>query len=597
MKLAKNIWLALSFLLLLPSCIKEREQPEEKLAVTVEAYLLEAFSGELTPIAADLKTVSGDSSKGTIEGTGNYSFGDKATIKITPGENYILNKLYEKEGKGGYIEENGEINKEEVHEESFVVKTNMNFVVIFKEKIIIDEPISPEEPVEEEEDDWVNPPLELSQIVDADYWREANRKAMELVTSNFAGTHTIEEAENWGHLFIRPELDLYMHSRILYREEASLLSWHCGDYDTDTNKEGNFKKSWQWAVGLETLDGTLMEVYPPQYTQEANWGKTFPFCYITVPEGKYRMVLFVRYPEAWGLGTQWYKLPIMDRFYYQEINYQYKKEREHYGRNDLLHQLIPLEKSPYKDMDIVEVVDREQSNILAPVWYMGWLYDDEDAMEQKHPKNSDYGCKDCFWNDTYEVGDIFAITTINRSNQRLKGTIVAKAEYLPFFHPDGYWRLDLVRKIWDDFHVKAGVTMPGKNPIQYHSWSHEVGRSNVTIMPNCEQEITITIEEINKKWYNEGGAGEPWVGPGCFIHFYWVDEQGNETLMNRSHHDIMQGMEKVGYGNTNLYFFTLHAFNPELDKLASQKHSYDPASGAWHLANGFRFLYGKSAYE
>ena len=596
MKLAKNIGLGLAFLLLLTSCIKEREQPEEKLAVTVEAYLLEAFSGELTPIAADLKTVSGDSSKGTIEGTGNYSFGDKATIKITPGENYILNKLYEKEGKGGYIEENGEINTEEVHEESFVVKTNMNFVVIFKEKIIIDEPISPEEPVEEEEDDWVNPPLELSQIVDADYWREANRKAMELVTSNFAGTQTIEEAEGWGHLFIRPKLDLIMHSRILYREEASLLSWECGDYDTNTNDEHDFQKSWQWAVGLETLDGTLMEVYPPQYTNEANAVKTFPYCYITVPEGKYRMVLFVRYPEAWGLGTQWYKLPIMDRYYYQEINYQYDEKYAHFGRNDLLHQLIPLKKSPYKDMDIVEVVDREQSNILAPTWYIGWLYDDEDAMERKYPKNCQYDRHFGIWEEEYESGDIIAITTINRSNQRLKGTIVAKAEYLPFFHPDGYWRLDLVRKIWDDFHHLDIPNYPN-NPIQYNTWSHEVGRSNVTIMPNCEQEITITIEEINKKWYNEGGMGNSWMGPGCFIHFYWVDEQGNETLMNRSHHDLMIGMEKVGYGNSSPYFLAYSCKKDDLVKFVKQEKKFDPASEEWYLANGFRFLSGRGAYE
>lgn len=416
-----------------------------------------------------------------------------------------------------------------------------------------------------EEEVIENPPLAFNPPINAEYWKKVNRDAYNLITSNYAGEHTEEEARNvFGWNQARPLVDETMCSKILYRNDMNMINWHIlmKEYQESDHRD------WGYAIGLETLDGQLVEVYPPQYKTCAPGGRRWNGCsgyyYTTVPEGKYRLVVFVSYPKAW-VGEEkygkWYKLPMLDAL----TGYESLEGTDGYDKRYL--EPVPMEKSPYLDMDIIEVKDREANNLLAPRWYIGKVYVNKEAYQKGDNLNKNH-----MPIHYYKVGNIVEVTAVNTTNQTLRGTVVAKVEYLPMFNPVGQWRLDQTAY----YHRICGR----KGDYYSTSWSREIGRTVLTLQPNSEGKVGVEIRQVDHKWNDIGNRGVAHLGPGTFIHYYWTDGQGNETMMMKIDYPMIKRMEQLGYGGANNRNLEWYDWN-----LLSQPKKQSPSNGL--LTNGF----------
>lgn len=411
-----------------------------------------------------------------------------------------------------------------------------------------------------------NPALAFTPPIDVEYWKKANQDALNLITNNYAGELTEEQARNHGWNQVRPLVDEVMCSKQLYKDDVSLIEW----LPLMERKEESNKRDWGFVIGLETLDGQLVEAYTPQYYNYVGGGEEYNLIrgsvFVSAPVGRYKLVLFVSYPEEW-VGKdeygKWYKLPMLDAI----TGYEALNVGGDYRKKYL--EPVPMEKSPYKDIDIIEVVDRNSNNLVAPRWYMGYIYQDREAYEK-----NDYLNKGRWSFPKYKTGNIVGVTTVNTTNQQLQGTVVAKVEYLPMFNPVGQWRLDQTAQ---NHGTKVG---------SYYStqWSREVGRTSVTILPNSEQKVAVEFSQVDYNWLKLGGRGSAHLGPATFIHFYWVDEKGREIMMMKMDYPQLNRMQQLNYGDVN---------NRSMDwldySLWSQAFGESPARGEGNYANGFIF--------
>ena len=434
----------------------------------------------------------------------------------------------------------------------------------------------------------VNPPLAYTIPIDTKYWSESNQKAWNLLHSNYGGELDEKRArEYYGWTNYRPLTDEAMHTKILYKDDVNLLAWVA-----EMKEEQVFSsRDWGLIFGLETLDGTLVEVYPPLYFNGIGGyipsmnggtdGYYDNYCYVTVPAGEYRMVCFVKYHEDLigtrnGANEKWYKLPYLDSRDYSEtclmggVGKKYLNER------------IPWEKSPYNGTERVTVVDREAKHSVAPRWRMGMTYQSRKDFENNNPsyRNGKGGHPV----RKIDVGTILEATLVNNSNNTLRGTIVAKCEYLPMFNPIGYWRFDI--------HKEAYKSVGGLTPF-WTPWSHEVGRAQVSLAPNSENKAQVEITNYTWRWKNKGDCGMEMLGPDKYIHFYWVDENGNEEMMNRVDYIYMDNAQKDNFGdpNTNRNYNFSNGWYRNID-WREFKIGYGPSEGrpAPPYSNGFNFF-------
>lgn len=408
------------------------------------------------------------------------------------------------------------------------------------------------------EEKIVNPPLAYTIPIDTKYWSEANQKAWNLLHSNYGGQMDEKKArEYYGWTNYRPLTDEAMHTKVLYRDDVNLLAW-VAEMKEEQVMNG---RDWGLILGLETLDGTLVEVYPPLYFNaiggyipSMNGGRDgyyYNYCYITAPAGEYRMVCFVKYHKDYvgtrnGANEKWYKLPYLDSRDYSEtclmggVGKKYLNER------------IPWAKSPYNGTEKVTVIDRVAKHSVAPRWRMGMTYQSKKDFENNNPSYTN-GI-DGHPYRKIDVGTILEATLVNNSNNTLRGTIVAKCEYLPMFNPIGYWRFDLHN---DRYRKISGESAVIKF---WNVWSHEVGRTQVVLSPNSENKAQVEVTNYTWRWENDGECGMEMLGPDKYIHFYWVDEKGNEEMMNRVDYIYINNSQKVDFGdpvknkqNTNVF--------------------------------------------
>lgn len=379
-----------------------------------------------------------------------------------------------------------------------------------------------------------NPALAFTPPIDVEYWKKANQDAFNLITNNYAGELTEEQARNHGWNQVRPLVDETMCSKQLYKDDMNVIEWLV----LMGKKEESGKRDWGYAMGLETLDGKLVEVYPPQYDNYAGGGLHYKIpgghYFVSAQAGKYRLVFFISYPEEW-VGKKeygkWYKLPMLDSLTgFETIDLGGESSKRYL-------EPVPMEKSPYKDIDIIEVVDRNSNNLVAPRWYMGYIYKDREAYKKNEYLNK--APEENWWNRKYKAGDIIAVTTVNTSNQHLKGTVVARVEYLPMFNPIGQWRLDETGR-------RSGVL----GTYYSSSWSKEVGRTEVTILPNSEKKVAVELIQVDYGWLSLGGRGSARLGPAPLIHFYWV-ENGKETMMMGIDYPMTNRMQQHSFGDAN----------------------------------------------
>lgn len=417
-----------------------------------------------------------------------------------------------------------------------------------------------------------NPPLEFTPPIDVAYWKKANQDAYNLVMSNYKGELDEETMRILDFVVSRPLVDEAMHSKQLYKDDMNLIRWKLGmkKYHKVENEY------WGFAYGLQDLtSGKIVEVYPPNYQDaiEGDNGSMFYgaagsaslYYFITAPSGKYRLVLFVSFPEIYlGEKDVWYKVPLLDSLgagtgETANANKPYNKRH---------HEPIPMSKSIYKDIDVVEVVDRKTDKNTAPRWYLGWLYDDKKAFDNHKPLNDGTNRK---WN-SYRVGQILGITAVNTSNQTLRGKIVARAEYLPMYHPDGYWRLDETAKYHNETEGKGGS-------YYYSPWSREMGATDVLLEPNKEKIVSIEITQYEEEWKKLGGDRYyTFMQPDQYIHLYWIDETGKENMMMRIDYPMIENLKKDGWAYYKGYFIGVRA---------SQSIAESPENiGEW-FANGF----------
>lgn len=414
-----------------------------------------------------------------------------------------------------------------------------------------------------------NPALAFTPPIDVAYWKKANQDAFNLITNNYAGELTEEQARNHGWNQVRPLVDEKMCSKQLYKDDVNFIEW----LPLMKRKEESSKRDWGFIIGLETLDGQLVEAYTPQYCKYVGGGEEYNLIkgsvFVSAPAGKYKLVLFVSYPEEW-VGKEeygkWYKLPMLDAitgFEALNVGGDYRKKYL---------EPVPMARSPYKDMDIIEVVDRNTNHLVAPRWYMGYIYQDREAYEKNDHLNKEPVAR--WWTRKYKEGDIVTVATVNTTNQQLQGTVVAKVEYLPVFNPIGQWRLDQTAQ---NHGTKVGTYYSTK-------WSRVVGRASVTILPNSEQKVAVELTQVDYNWLKLGGRGSAHLGPATFIHFYWVDEKGRETMMMKGDYPQLNRMQQLDYGNVN---------NKSMDwwneTLWSQPYGEGPGKVEGNYANGFIF--------
>lgn len=417
-----------------------------------------------------------------------------------------------------------------------------------------------------------NPPLEFNPPIDVAYWKKANQDAYNIVMSNYKGELDEETMRLLDFVVSRPLVDEAMHSKQLYKDDMNLIRWKLG-----MKKYHKVKNEfWGFAYGLQDLtSGKIVEVYPPNYQDaiEGDNGSMFYgaagsaslYYFITAPSGKYRLVLFVSFPKIYlGEKDVWYKVPLLDSLgagtgETANANKPYNKRH---------HEPIPMSKSIYKDIDIVEVVDRKTDKNTAPRWYLGWLYNDKRAFDNHKPLNDGTNRN---WN-RYRVGQILGITAVNTSNQTLRGKIVARAEYLPMYHPDGYWRLDETAKYHNETEGKGGS-------FYYSPWSREMGASDVLLEPNKEKKVSIEITQYKEEWKKLGGDRYyTFMQPDRYIHLYWIDETGKENMMMRIDYPMIENLKKDGWAYYKGYFIGVRA---------SQSIAESPENiGEW-FANGF----------
>lgn len=414
-----------------------------------------------------------------------------------------------------------------------------------------------------------NPPLEFNPPIDVAYWKKANQDAYNLVMSNYKGELDEETMRLLDFVVSRPLVDEAMHSKQLYKDDMNLIRWD--KYMKEHLKSD--KADWGFAYGLEDINSEkIVEIYPPNYQNEIGgyaggmWylggGSASFYYYVTAPAGKYRLVLFMSFPEyILGEKDAWYKTPIMDSLTLEALN-----GKKPYNKR--VNEPIPLAKSIYKDIDVIEVVDRKATTNVAPRWYLGYLYANQNDCKNNKPLNDGINK---MWN-YYKVGQVLGITTVNHSNQTLRGTIVAKAEYLPMFNPIGYWRLEQTAK-YHNTHGKGGS-------FYYTSWSKEVGRADVLLHSNKEEKVSIEITQYDEKWKEIAGRGDTYIGPDYFIHFYWVDETGKETMMMRIDYPLMNKLQERKWAYYKGYFIAG-------DKAFSQGLNGGPEGNGKWLANGF----------
>lgn len=106
-----------------------------------------------------------------------------------------------------------------------------------------------------------NPPLSFTLPIDVAYWEKANKDAFNLITSNLGTKYKMNEEflRLMDFVVVRPLVDEVMHSRVLYKDDINIIRW--------TAKRKEFEEKsvdiWGFAYGLETLDGKLVEVFPP----------------------------------------------------------------------------------------------------------------------------------------------------------------------------------------------------------------------------------------------------------------------------------------------------------------------------------------------
>ena len=437
------------------------------------------------------------------------------------------------------------------------------------------------------EEEIVNPPLAYTMPIDTKYWSEANQKAWNLLHANYGGELDEKTArEYYGWTNYRPLTDQSMHTKVLYKDDVNLLAW-VAEMKEEQVMNG---RDWGLMLGLETLDGTLVEVYPPLYFNtiggyipSMNGGRDGyydNYCYITAPAGEYRMVCFVKYHKDYvgtqnGANEKWYKLPYLDSRDYDEtmrlggVGKKYLNER------------ISWDKSPYNGIERVIVIDRVAKHSVAPRWRMGMTYQNGKDFESNDPSYSN--AIDGHPYRKIDVGTILEATLVNNSNNTLRGTIVAKCEYLPMFNPIGYWRFDI--------HKENYKNVGGLTPF-WTPWSHEVGRTQVTLAPNSEKKAQVEVVNYTWKWENEGDCGMEMLGPDKYIHLYWVDESGNEEMMKRVDYIYMNNAQKDNFGDpiTNRNYNFNNGWYQNLN-WREYKVGYGPSEGRnIPEANGFNFF-------
>ena len=439
------------------------------------------------------------------------------------------------------------------------------------------------------EEEIVNPPLAYTIPIDTKYWLEANQKAWNLLHSNYGGELDEKTArEYYGWTNYRPLTDEAMHTKVLYKDDVNLLAWVAEMKE----EQVMYGRDWGLMLGLETLDGALVEVYPPLYFNTiggyipsmngGNDGYYDNYCYITAPAGEYRMVCFVKYHKDYvgtqnGANEKWYKLPYLDSRDYSEtcllggVGKKYLNER------------IPWERSPYNGTERLTVVDRAAKHSVAPRWRMGMTYQNRKDFENNNPSytNGIDGHPD----RKIDVGTILEATLVNNSNNTLRGTIVAKCEYLPMFNPIGYWRFDL--------HNDRYRKISGEGAVIkfWNAWSHEVGRTQVTLAPNSEDKAQVEVINYTWKWNKDGECGMEMLGPDKYVHLYWVDENGNEEMMKRVDYGYMNNAQKDNFGDptTNRNFNYSNGWYQNLN-WREYKVGYGPSESRFTPeANGFNF--------
>lgn len=430
----------------------------------------------------------------------------------------------------------------------------------------------------------INPALAFKLNINERYWKEANQKAWNLLHANYGGEHDEKTARDYyGWTNTRPLTDKLMHSTTIYKDDVNLLAWRAEMKEEKVMGE----RDWGLMLGLETLDGTLVEVYPPLYfntiggyVPSMNGGRDGfydSYCYVTAPAGEYRIVCFVKYHKDYigtrnGANEKWYKLPYLDSRDYDEtcrgggIGKKY------------LNEPIPWRKSPYNGIEKVTVIDRVAKHSVAPRWRMGMTYQSRNDFKNNNPSYT--SGIDGHQKREMKKGLILQSTLVNNSNNTLQGTIVAKCEYLPMFNPIGYWRFDI--------HKEAYKNVGGLTPF-WTSWSHEVGRTDLTIAPNSETVAQVEMVDFNWRWNKDGKCGMEMLGPDIYIHFYWIDENGNEELMKRVDYIYMNNSEKVNFGDPQ----TNKNMNIRFDDVGQgdwreYKVGYGPSEGRnTPSANGF----------
>ena len=433
-----------------PEVGQDKKEPEVEepttFEVAVEAYVKEK-NGSLRKIE-HLEEAPTNYGYGNIIGASQYKKGDIVVISASINDflKQSLVAVYEKEGKGGFTEDKGLVDKTQTISEgykseknisaelTFQITENMTFVVVFE--------------------DYVAPPIQFAKHESHAYWAQKNKEATAYIKPRIKRYSSPREAMFATNITLNaPQLDESMVERTIYRESPLLIDYNTRVLSPVRRTRGEWDKLTRYTYALMTLSGEVVEIFPPSYNNDGFISTLLT--YVTAPEGTYRVALLWNQPSD---REVWHLIPIIPTF---------TKFDELYGKSLGWeeHTFLPEGQNWWRDTDIIYVKNRTKESDNIPIW---------GNPRVKKLKG---------------ITDVeITISVTNISNQRIEGEVVIADGYKKWFHEEGRALMDQrMQMVWK---------RDGKGERHmYDTWEFDRGAEKVRLEPHETKEVTYLIKD------------------------------------------------------------------------------------------------------
>ena len=433
-----------------PEAGEGEKEPEVEEPTTFEVAV-EAYVKEKNGVLRKIEHLEEDQTNygyGSIVGGGQYKKSNIVVVSASINDflKHSLIAVYEKDGKGGFTEDKGLVDKTQTilegykseknisAELTFQITENMTFVVVFE--------------------DYVAPPIQFATHESHSYWAQKNKEATAYIKPRIKRYSSPREAMLATNITLNaPQLDESMVERTIYRESPLLIDYNTRVLKPIRRTRGEWDKLTRYTYALMTLSGEVVEIFPPSYNNDGFISTLLT--YVTAPEGTYRVALLWNQPSN---REVWHLIPIISTF--TEFDELYCKSL---GWKE--HTFLPEGQNWWRDTDIIYVKNREKESDNVPIW------GNPRVRELKR------------------VTDVeITISVTNISNQRIEGDVIIADGYKKWFHEEGRALMDQrMQMVWK---------REGKGERHmYDTWEFDRGIEKVRLEPYETKEVTYLIKD------------------------------------------------------------------------------------------------------